>query len=68
MNEPRTHEELVDAEACVDGDDAAAVVLHPPQHRGPRRVLRQQLRALERATKQLHREPEGEVATANRQT
>jgi hypothetical protein len=52
MNEPRTHEELVDAEACVYGDDAAAVVLHPPQHRGPRRVLRQQLRqALERATK-----------------
>lgn len=47
----RTHEELVDAEAGVDGDDAAAVVLHPPLHRGSRRVLRQQLRqALERVT------------------
>ena len=47
----RAHEELVDAEAGVDGDDAAAVVLHPPLHRGSRRVLRQQLRQpLEHAT------------------
>ena len=47
----RTHEELVDAEAGVYGDDTAAVVLHPPLHRGSRRVLRQHLRQpLERAT------------------
>jgi hypothetical protein len=39
-----THQELVDAEAGVDGDDAAPVVLHPAQHGRPRRVLRQQLR------------------------
>lgn len=39
-----THEELVDAEASVYGDDAAPVVLHPPLRRGPRRVPRQQLR------------------------
>ena len=42
--EGANHQELVDAEAGVDGNDASPVVLHPPRRRRPRRMLRQQLR------------------------
>lgn len=63
-----THQELVDAEAGVDGDDAAPVVLHPPLHRGPRRVLRQQLRQTLARGAQRQRVREEEAVTSRAQS
>jgi hypothetical protein len=59
-----THQELVDAEAGVDGNDAAPVVLHPPQRRCPWRVLRQQLRQTLAGQAQGHGAREAEAVTS----